>query len=82
MVGEAIGISQVDQAYNVSIRFRWRVVGEIEGEDYVVGIRPPFQSAFAGEWLERRTISNTFCEGNQLPVRQPGQSKDNFQLFF
>ena len=41
-----------------------------------------FQSAFAGEWLESRTISNTFCEGNQLPVRQPGQSKDNFQLFF
>ena len=49
----------------VSIRFRWRVFGEVMGMYEFYGIE--FQSAFAGECLERRV--RTSNSGEHVPFQ-------------
>ena len=53
-LGKLIGV--------VSIRFRWRLVGKSQLEQEALMFRV-FQSAFAGDWLERSIIGLWFVIG-------------------
>ncbi len=53
----------------VSIRFRWRVVGEVNGKVISMLITEKFQSAFAGEWLERVPITISAIPWRPVSIR-------------
>ena len=53
MVGEFKIIDLAEKHGKVSIRFRWRMVGERANQAFTATNQGSFQSAFAGEWLKR-----------------------------